>query len=82
MATADETDVGEGRGGGGATVGGRRVGVSVKVGTDVGEAGGDEELMVALDGLRVGGNVGGFKGNVGVGGGSGVSVGGATVEVQ
>jgi hypothetical protein len=60
LASADETDVGEGRGGGRVAVGGRRVGVIVKVGTDVGEAGGDEEVRGALDGSRVGGNVGGF----------------------
>jgi hypothetical protein len=74
LASADETDVGEGRGGGRVAAGGRRVGVSARVGTDGGEAGGDEEVRGALDGLRVGGNVG-------VGGGSGASVGGATVEV-
>jgi hypothetical protein len=58
LASADETDVGEGRGGGRVAAGGRRVGVSARVGTDVGEASGDEKVRVALDGLRVGGNVG------------------------
>ena len=60
LASADETEVGEGRGGGRVAAGGRRVGVSVKVGTDAGEASGDENVGVTLGGLEVGVNVGGL----------------------
>lgn len=60
LAGADETDVGEGRGGERVAVGGCRVGVSVKVGTDVGEAGGDENVGVTWGGLGVGVTVGSF----------------------
>jgi acyl dehydratase len=49
LANADETDVGEGR-----------VGVTAKVGVDVGKAGGGEEVGVTWGGLEVEVNVGSF----------------------